>query len=165
MQFPLEVTCGPLASLRAKNSGRPGRPVWGWGDLQSGRRSTACCGRQAAATRYGTSSLSESPSGRDGTLAHPEQLARCCRGPRNFAATAPSEERVSCSAFVQVHLERREEKGCLRHGQQCAATARTTQSVTGSFHCRPRSVRAVCVCARRLSPVLNLCRPCLACGG
>lgn len=80
MQFPLEVTCGPLASLRAKNSGRPGRPVWGWGDLQSGRRSTACCGRQAAATRYGTSSLSESPSGRDGTLAHPEQLARCCQG-------------------------------------------------------------------------------------
>lgn len=141
MQFPLEVTGGPLATLLSKNRGRPGRPVWSWGDLQSGRLSTVCCGQQAAATRYGTSSQSESPSGRDGTLAHPEQLARPCQGPPELRSCSSRRGASLVLCLLTGHLESREEKGFLRHGQQCAVTARKAESVTGSVFLAHSAVR------------------------
>lgn len=41
-------------------------------------------------------------AGRDGTLAHPEQLAGPCLGPPELRSCSSGEGRVSCPAFSQV---------------------------------------------------------------
>lgn len=148
---PAQVTCGPL---RSQDSGRPGRPVWGWGALQSGRLGTACCGRQAAATRHGASSQRESPSGWDGTLAHPEQLARAAGPALQLPARSEFHAPPSPRSSGEEGGERMSSPRPAVRGRSKEDGGGDRKRVPGSFRrpwfCDAVAAREPCVCARRV---------------
>lgn len=128
---PAQVACGPPAPLRSKGSGRPGRPVWGRGALQSGKLGTACVpGRprppdtaprpRASCRRPGWDTRSPRAAGR-ALPGAPGTSQLQLRGGASFVPR-----------LLPGPLERRQERGCLRHGQQRAVPARKMEAVTGS---------------------------------
>lgn len=98
---PAQVACGPPRPCAPRAVAGLGVQC-GVGGLAVGQTGHCLRAWQAAATRYGTSSQSEFPAGRDGTLAHPEQLAGPCLGPPELRSCSSGQGRVSCPAFSQV---------------------------------------------------------------